>query len=82
MALPVSQHIVTLPRFDGGSSLAEKSPPKLDLVDIVFEWLSSFAGIFESKDLQKLPTLFEDEAWWRDHLALSGTLSGLDQIVS
>lgn len=48
-------------------------------------WLDHFSRVVASCDASRLDTLFHDDSWWRDHVALDWdlhTLRGLPKIIS
>lgn len=52
---------------------------------IAQDWLDRFTNFLASGDFSKLGTVFHEDGWWRDHLALGWdlhTIHGLPNIIS
>lgn len=79
-------HDVSLPCFkDTSSTHVEHHNSATNPRDIASQWLSRFAAVLASNDASKLTTVFHDDSWWRDAVALDWdlhTFHGLANIIA
>ena len=79
-------HDVSLPRFS--ASAAENTHSGSSHItsrDIAQAWLDRFSEVISRRDPSRFDTVFHNDSWWRDHLALSWdlrTIHGLANITS
>ena len=78
-------HDISLPRFSSKSQSTHVEKIQSSPRDTVQAWIDRFATVLASNDTSKLATLFHEDSWWRDHLALGWdlrTIHGLSNIIS
>lgn len=76
---------ITIPPLPTLPSLNATVPEDVDAQKITSLWLEALAEAIESNTLERLRTLFVEDCWWRDMLALTWdfrTFRGLSTIVA
>lgn len=86
MLVAQNPHDVSLPRFSKHvSESTHVENHHVSSRDIAQAWLDKFATVLAAGDASKLSTVFHDDSWWRDHLALDWelhTVHGLSNITT
>lgn len=79
------QHTLDIPTFSKTSGASQtKHITDINPTKVVQEWLDRFSHVLSSGQTADLSSVIHEQAWWRDHLALSWdlrTLNSLQNIV-
>ena len=78
-SIPADPHTIQLPRF------SLKGPLTASPTETVQLWVEKFNILLESQDTSELLTLFQEDCWWRDMLALSWdfrTIHSLEKLTA
>ncbi|KAH0383002.1 FAD/NAD(P)-binding domain-containing protein, partial [Aureobasidium melanogenum] len=84
LATPPQPHDISLSHFKSpkpAHNLSTHPSPR----SIAQNWLDRFSAVLVSGEASRLSTVFHQDSWWRDHVALSWdlrTLHGLPAIIS
>ncbi|KAH0296718.1 FAD/NAD(P)-binding domain-containing protein, partial [Aureobasidium melanogenum] len=84
LATPPQPHDISLSHFKtpkAAHNLSTHPSPR----SIAQSWLDRFSAVLLSGNASRLSTVFHQDSWWRDHVALSWdlrTLHGLPAIIS
>ncbi|KAH0372796.1 FAD/NAD(P)-binding domain-containing protein, partial [Aureobasidium melanogenum] len=84
LATPPQPHDISLSHFKPPET-AHHSSTNTNPRSIAQTWLDRFSAVLSSGDASRLSTVFHQDSWWRDHVALSWdlrTLHGLPAIIS
>jgi hypothetical protein len=67
--VPTPPYVIEVPRFSSCEETNKTAP--INPAGIAQLWTKDFNAILDLRDASKLTTLFHQDCWWRDQLALS-----------
>lgn len=77
-AINEAQYTIQLPQYSKeGSTVATKRASYTDPHQIATRFLAVFEAALSSGDVNAVTNLLLEDAWWRDHLALSWYVANL-----